>query len=921
MSSLKVDFRGRHRRVSKADAARQSATLRAILERLRAQPGVILSDEVGMGKTFVALGAIASYLTRYPGSRVLVLTPSADLAEKWTQDLERFRRENLPAAAARKMTSDSGLLECSLEDLLGSRKKSRVWILPLSTFMDARSAGGRQKLREITYHLIAKAARLDRDERKEFWRRLMGRRSRLPRLRKRVEWLDVRLPSLKKTVRSILREMELWPFDPNEVSGWELRWLREQVQWTLIRRRLRRFGLIVVDEAHHLRNPDAKRYRAIEGVFRGSYRDMLFLTATPFQLGPGELENVLKLFRLSSERGARNVEARAQEITRVAQEYQDLVRAFEEAWRRLERGDKGLISRGKRCKSPGAGEFEGAYSALKAGHRRLQEALSPWVIRNVKDRPYRSTLENPIPIREEERLPFAILHRLIREYERKSRTFSAVQNLSLTSSWESFRKSAVMRRRVPGAPPVRFYRKALKRLLGRRAERAHPKLVEVTRSVRDAFRQGEKTLIFASRVETVRALHLRLREALEAEVYAPLARLPRKEVDRRLRALRKRAIAARDPLWLRFRENYFRTLLSERDYRRLKAEDIYPDVVRWLYRFRKAYRLVRQRKLDWRGLCYLCESIAFQRFDAKGPVAEFLRSHYPWELDWRRHFYGKLSTDRESRILRRHGCDKRELLRAISQVLSRESVWDDVARTLDPLGETTLSRDELLREELLDALGAILFVPEVMGRAASALNRRHGAAERAVFEAATAPGIRGRVKAFLHEMSRLPAEEVRKYARGLRTGGLVARASGEVSVRDRQRYRYGFNTPFRPYVLVASDVMQEGIDLHRECSHVIHYDLAWNPARLEQRVGRLDRLGSKVDRALAAGREATLSIARRYIPGTIDERMFLRVRDRERWFKFILGHRPDWERDGEDGAGDPPLPSEFGEALRIRLGF
>ena len=93
-------------------------------------------------------------------------------------------------------------------------------------------------------------------------------------------------------------------------------------------------------------------------------------------------------------------------------------------------------------------------------------------------------------------------------------------------------------------------------------------------------------------------------------------------------------------------------------------------------------------------------------------------------------------------------------------------------------------------------------------------------------------GIRARVNAFLYEMSRLPAEEVGKYARGLRTGGLVARASGEVSVRDRQRYRYGFNTPFDHATLQSlyknhgdyvRQVVRESIRLVREDFYSVHY--------------------------------------------------------------------------------------------------
>ena len=49
-------------------------------------------------------------------------------------------------------------------------------------------------------------------------------------------------------------------------------------------------------------------------------------------------------------------------------------------------------------------------------------------------------------------------------------------------------------------------------------------------------------------------------------------------------------------------------------------------------------------------------------------------------------------------------------------------------------------------------------------------------------------------------------------------------------------------------VLIANEVMQEGLDLHRSCRRVVHHDLPWNPAQLEQRVGRVDRLGSHLMR-------------------------------------------------------------------------
>lgn len=44
-------------------------------------------------------------------------------------------------------------------------------------------------------------------------------------------------------------------------------------------------------------------------------------------------------------------------------------------------------------------------------------------------------------------------------------------------------------------------------------------------------------------------------------------------------------------------------------------------------------------------------------------------------------------------------------------------------------------------------------------------------------------------------------------------------------------------------VLVATDCLSEGVNLQEHFSAVLHYDLPWNPNRLEQREGRVDRYG------------------------------------------------------------------------------
>ena len=48
-------------------------------------------------------------------------------------------------------------------------------------------------------------------------------------------------------------------------------------------------------------------------------------------------------------------------------------------------------------------------------------------------------------------------------------------------------------------------------------------------------------------------------------------------------------------------------------------------------------------------------------------------------------------------------------------------------------------------------------------------------------------------------------------------------------------------------MLVATDCLSEGVNLQEHFDAVVHYDLAWNPTRHEQREGRVDRFGQRAD--------------------------------------------------------------------------
>jgi len=76
--------------LSATDAQRQHQSAEEILNRLSRQPGVVLGDEVGMGKTFVALAVASAYVMANPGRPVVVMVPPSVLI-KWARDAETFR--------------------------------------------------------------------------------------------------------------------------------------------------------------------------------------------------------------------------------------------------------------------------------------------------------------------------------------------------------------------------------------------------------------------------------------------------------------------------------------------------------------------------------------------------------------------------------------------------------------------------------------------------------------------------------------------------------------------------------------------------------------------------------------------------------------------------------------------------------------
>jgi superfamily II DNA or RNA helicase len=78
--------------------------------------------------------------------------------------------------------------------------------------------------------------------------------------------------------------------------------------------------------------------------------------------------------------------------------------------------------------------------------------------------------------------------------------------------------------------------------------------------------------------------------------------------------------------------------------------------------------------------------------------------------------------------------------------------------------------------------------------------------------------------------------------------GVVRDLYGDLHGPDRDEIIAAFNDPSDPVrILVATDTASEGLNLQETARYLLHYDVPWNPARLEQRNGRLDRHGQARD--------------------------------------------------------------------------
>ncbi|MBO8130957.1 MAG: DEAD/DEAH box helicase [Candidatus Marinimicrobia bacterium] len=109
--------------------------------------------------------------------------------------------------------------------------------------------------------------------------------------------------------------------------------------------------------------------------------------------------------------------------------------------------------------------------------------------------------------------------------------------------------------------------------------------------------------------------------------------------------------------------------------------------------------------------------------------------------------------------------------------------------------------------------------------------------------------------------------------------GKVALIHGDIHPKDRGKIIKKFRQTNEIKILLSSEVGGEGLDFEF-CNVIFNYDLPWNPMRVEQRIGRLDRYGQQHEKIL---------IYNFSMVGTIDDEILNRLYRRINVFERYIG--------------------------------
>jgi hypothetical protein len=651
--------------------------------------------------------------------------------------------------------------------------------------------------------------------------------------------------------------------------------------------------LLILDEAHHLKNPET-RFASLfiddealedsetvsKGPLAGKFDRMLFLTATPFQLGHAELIRVLERFqgiRWDSDRPPAGTRESFLSTLKVLGDVLDKAQGaalrLERAWGRLE--PRHLMNARGEAQPPDVwwaslakdGEHDTTVSdvlrhvAVTTDAMRVaEENVGRWVIRNVKashlpglpDVPRR--LQQPgasilpdgleaagLQVSDGALLPFLLAGRaqILLALSDAGRAFFAD---GLASSFEAYRETRKATAERDEDEPsfaaavtpseLDWYLDQLDRALPRDANEAflaHPKIAATVDKAVNLWLAGEKVVVFCHYRATGRALRRHISQRLQQEIQ----RLGEKAMP----GVSSDAVMAR---LTEIGEQFFK----EGNPLRRRVDDLLITL-------------------------------------ASASLADVAREHVPQSeldkvVDVIRRF---LRTP--SFLARYFPIAEAEDLEAFSRALSIADGSGVPLRTkLEGFCRFLASR---VREERAEYLGALDKI-QTGSYATENIDDLFDDAER----------DDGR------KPIRLPN---------------VRLVNGESRQETRRRLLLGFNTPLFPEILIASSVLAEGVDLHLNCRYIIHHDLCWNPSTLEQRSGRVDRIGSKAEQV-----KQSIYLYLPYVAATRDEKMFRVVRDRERWFQIVLGEKYQSDELALDKISERiELPEALRSQLALRL--
>ncbi len=175
-----------------------------------------------------------------------------------------------------------------------------------------------------------------------------------------------------------------------------------------------------------------------------------------------------------------------------------------------------------------------------------------------------------------------------------------------------------------------------------------------------------------------------------------------------------------------------------------------------------------------------------------------------------------------------------DLLDLVFDPTSRESDEDSAPASVVAEGEQTLGESEVrrLRDFARDAARLAEGDDEKLKKLT------------AVLESLLSEGYRPIVYCRFIQTSNYVADRLQQNTGGVWRNCRIISVTGERS-EDERRQLVEELACSPCHILVATDCLSEGINLQEHFDAVIHYDLPWNPNRLDQREGRVDRFGQK----------------------------------------------------------------------------